>query len=48
MIMPLARSDRPRPVASRIEEMIGWHYLSNATSLIQPQLFYACFVEYAT
>ena len=23
---------------------IGWHYLSNATCLIRPRLFYACFV----
>ena len=23
---------------------LGWHYLSNATCLIQPHLFYACFV----
>ena len=22
----------------------GWHYLSNATCLIRPRVFYACFV----
>ena len=22
----------------------GWHYLSNATCLVRPRLFYACFV----
>ena len=24
--------------------MLGWHYLSNASCLIRPRLFYACFV----
>ena len=24
--------------------MIGWHYLSNATCLIRPRLFYALFI----
>ena len=24
--------------------IVGWHYLSNATSLIRPRLFYVCFI----
>ena len=33
-----------RALPSEIPLMLGWHYLSNATCLIRPHLFYACFV----
>ena len=37
------------PVCSRrLPGVCGWHYLSNATCLMRPRLFYACFVVWRT
>ena len=34
----------PRPGSRGSRELLRWHYLSNATRLMRPRLFYACFV----
>ena len=32
-----------KPPEMKTDAPIGWRYLSNATSLMRPHLFYACF-----
>ena len=39
-----ARGSEQGRTDGKSKAVLGWHYLTNATCLIRPRLFYGCFV----